>query len=198
MVTNFSNKTEVKPDEITGRMRSPRGFWGSMILLLMVPLTVLYQLFFTRGTDTFVHWVLTVGAVLMAFAIFDFRKTPKWTQWIGAIGALALAVIFFLQGASHLVQNAAFTYLAYDILGAAPEPWAFRLFLYGWGVAMLLLESRDKTRVLGVIAVLVFLSMEIYRFSVTYFGAPPIAGLRAVYLVPFVWLLLESRKKSAA
>lgn len=65
------------------------------------------------------------------------------------------------------------------------------------GVAALLLDSYGKTRVLGVIAVLVFLGMEIYRFSIAYFGTPPLAGLRAVYLVPFVWLLLESIKKSS-
>lgn len=196
MITDLSNKTAANSAKVTGLMRSRRGFLGSLILLLMVPLTVLYQLFFSSGSDTFVHWVLTIGSVLVALAVFDFRKTPPWTQWIGALGAFTLAVIFFLQGASHLLQNATFTYVAYDVLGGEAEAWSFRLFLYVWALAVLFLDSQGKTRVFGVIAVLIFLAMEIYRFSITAWGAPPIAGLRAVYLVPFVWLLLESSKKS--
>ena len=195
MITELSNKTQTSSDKVTGQMRSRRGFFGSLVLLLMVPLTVLYQLFFASGSDTFVHWVLAIGSGLMAMAVFDFRKTPIWTQWIGSLATLTLAVIFFLQGASHLLHNDSFTYLAYDILGGGAEAWSFRLFLYGWGLAVLFLDSQGKTRLLGVIAVLVFLSMEIYRFSLTISGAPPVAWLRAVYLVPFVWLLLESSKK---
>lgn len=196
MLTDLSNQTQASPRKATQQMRSRRGFLGSLVLLLMLPLAVLYQLLFTSGSDTFVHWVLASGSTLMALAVFDFHQTPSWTQWLGALGALALAIIFFLQGLSHLVHNTAFTYLVYNILGQAPEAWSFRLFLYVWGVAVLILDSRGKTRLLGVIAVLLFLAMEIYRFSITYWGAPSITGLRAVYLVPFVWLLLESAKKS--
>lgn len=196
MITDLSNQTQASSTSVTGQMRSWRGFFGSLVLLLMLPLAVLYQLLFTSGSDTFVHWLLAIGSVLMALAVFDFHKTLPWTQWIGSLGALTLAVIFFLQGASHLIQNTAFTYLVYNILGQAPEAWSFRLFLYGWGVAVLLLDSQGKIRGFGIIAVLLCLAMEIYRFSITYWGAPPIAGLRAVYLVPFVWLLLESAKKN--
>lgn len=194
MYADSSLKTQTGVGHSAEGMRSPRGFWGSLVVLVLLPLTFLYQMLFASGSDTFVHWVLALGAALMAWAVFDFSKTPKWTQWIGCLSVLVLAIVFFLQGTSHLLQNASFTYLAYDVLGGWVEGWSFRLFLYIWGVAVLLLDSQGTTRTLGVIAVFVFLSMEIYRFGISNFGFPPIAWLRAVYLVPFVWLLLESWK----
>lgn len=194
MYAHSSVKTQTRVSQVAEGRRSPRGLWGSLVLLAMFPLTILYQMLFASGSDTFVHWVLALGAGLMAWAVFDFSKTPKWTQWIGCLSALALAIVFFLQGASHLLQNVLLTTLAYDVLGGWVEGWSFRLFLYIWGVAVLLQESRGTTKTLGVIAVLVFFSMEGYRFGIANFGFPPIAWLRAVYLVPFVWLLLESWK----
>ena len=197
MINTLSNKTDASSAKVIWQMRSQRGFWGSLLWLLMPLLAILYGLLFSSGSDTFMHWGLALSAVLLALAIFDFRKTPIWTQCIGVMGIVTLAFIFFLQGASHLLQSAALTYLAYDILGQGAEVWSFRLFYYGWGVAVLLRDSQGKTRVLGVIAVLLFLAVEIYRYSITVWGAPPSPWLRAVYLVPFVWLLLESAKKSA-
>lgn len=197
MITDFSNKTRTGAANVTVEMRSQRGFFGSLLWLLTPLLATVYGLLFSSGGDTFVHWELALSAVLVALAIFDFRKTPPWTQAIGALGIVILAFIFFLQGASHLVQSAAFSYFAYDILGQWGEVWSFRLFFYVWGVAVLLRDSQGKTRVLGVIALLIFLAVEIYRYGITAWGAPPSPWLRAVYLVPFVWLLLESAKKSA-
>jgi hypothetical protein len=60
------------------------------------------------------------------------------------------------------------------------------------------MDSQGKTRTFGWIALATVLCMEIYRFSLPYFGASFNDGYRALYLLPFVWLLLESKKKISA
>jgi hypothetical protein len=196
MITDLSGKTQGTLGTVTGHMRSPRGFLGALVLLLMLPLTVLYQMVFANGIDTFIHWVLATGALLIAVAVFDFRRLPTWMNWIGCLSAGALAAILFLQGLSHLLPNDALTTLAYGFLAQWPEPWFLRLFLYGWGGALLLLDSGGKTRIFGWVALATVLSMEVY--SLSYVGAASVAWLRALYLLPFVWLLLESKKQIAA
>ncbi len=64
-------------------IRSPRGFWGVIVLLALIPLALLYQMVFDNGFDTFIHWVLAAGSLLLALAVFDFDKLPKWINWAG-------------------------------------------------------------------------------------------------------------------
>jgi hypothetical protein len=194
MVTNFSSKTQSGIGKVSGQMRSPQGVAGALVVLLMVPLSILYGLLFAHGVDTFVHWVLAAGAMLMALAVFDFGKVPAWLQWVGALAAGGLALIVFLQGLSHLLPNEWLSTLAYGFFAQWPEPWLLRLFLYGWGGALLLTESRGRTRTVGLIALLIVLGMELFRFGGSLLGLPPVEALRVLYLLPFVWLLLESRK----
>jgi hypothetical protein len=198
MITGLSNQTQRKTDEGAGRMRSQRGFFGALVLLLMISLAVLYGLIFAQGSDTFTHWVLAAGAMLMALAVFDYDKLPPWIQWVGALSAGGLAVIFFLQGLSHLLANDWLTGLAYGVIAQVPELWLLRLFLYGWGSALLIRESRGQRRAFGWLTLAIVLGMELYRFGVPSLGLPFNEGLRALYLLPFVWLLLESSKKSTA
>jgi hypothetical protein len=121
----------------------------------------------------------------------------KWITWLGCLGAAAEGTIFLLQGLSHLVQNAAFSELVYQRLGQWPE----RLFMDAvifWLIALWLTDSWGKTRLMGLIALVSVVGLEVYSYSLSYAGgsintAAP--ALKLVYLLPFVWLLFESHKK---
>ncbi len=180
--------------KLNGRMRSARGFWGALVLLATLPLAAVYQMFLANGFETFLHWVLATGTLLVALGALDFDRLPRSLNWIGCLLAGAEAVIFFLQGLSHLIQNAAFTHFAYDLLGQGLEAWLPRLLIIIWFGALLLRDSHGWTRIFGFFALLVFLVAEAVRISSTAQGTPAPEVLKAVILLPFLWLLLESRK----
>ncbi|MEZ4737661.1 MAG: hypothetical protein R3E79_62085 [Caldilineaceae bacterium] len=180
--------------KITGRMRSRRGLWGVIVLLALLPLAALYQQLFVNGFETFIHWVLAIGAGLLAWAVFDFRKLPQWLNWAACLLLGTEAAIFFLQGLSHLLQNETFTYVAYQVLGQALEVWLPRLFILVWCSALLLLGSQGKTRVFGWVVLPIFIGVEIVRITLAYQGATPSEIFKVVILLPLVWLLLESKK----
>ena len=183
-----------QPLIVTGGMRSRRGFWGVIVLLALLPLAALYQQLFASGFDTFIHWVLATGSLLIALAVFDFGKLPKWLNGVACLLMGTEASIFFLQGLSHLLQNETFTYIAYQVLGQAFEVWLPRLFIVFWCGALLLLDSQGKTRVFGWIALPIFIGAELVRITVAYQGATPNELWKLVILLPLFWLLLESRK----
>jgi hypothetical protein len=138
--------------------------------------------------------VLAAGSLLISLAVFDFGKLPIWINWIGCLFAGTLAAIFFLQGLSDLMQNDVLTYLAYQVLGQRLEGWLAWLFILFWCGALLLLDSQGKTRVFGFVVMPIFISAEVYRFSLFYLGAFPNQLLKVLILLPFVWLLFESKK----
>jgi hypothetical protein len=180
-------------------MRSPRGFLAALFFLLAIPLTVLGQRFFGIGAGTIFHLALAAGFALIAFSVFDFKIT-RWITWIGCVSTSALAVIFLLQGVSALIQNDSLTHLAFQVLGQRLEKWSGDLLIF-WFVAMLLIDSQGKTRILGFVVMSIVLCLEIYSYSLSYFGASLDAAapsLKVLYLLPFVWLLFESKKKSSA
>lgn len=175
-------------------MRSRYGFLAALVLLLALPIVILYQLFFANGTDTLIHVELALGAGLMALAVFDF-KLPRWITWIGCLSMILLAVIFLVQGLSHLLQNDAFTYLAYPVLGPQ-DGWLIDLFVC-WCIALLLMASQGKSRILGIVAIIAVIGLEVYRYSLAYLGTAATGlpqALRLIYLLLFVWLLFESKK----
>jgi hypothetical protein len=180
-------------------MRSKTGFFAALVLLLALPITVLYQGIFKNGADTVVHLVLAAGAMILAFAVFDFRKVARWIIWLGCLAAAAEGTIFLMQGVSHLIQNPAFTDLVYQKLGQWPE----RLFLdliIVWLIVLWRAESQGKTRYVGLAALIAVVGLEIYSYSLLWMGSSINAvmpGLKLLYLLPFVWLLLESIKKAS-
>jgi hypothetical protein len=182
------------PLNITGGMRSPRGFWGAIVLLALLPLALLYQMIFANGFSTFIHWVLATGALLLAWAVFDFNRLPRWLNWLGGLLLGTEATIFFLQGLSDLLQNEALAYVAYQVLGQGLEVWLPRLFFVVWGGALLFLDSQGKTRIFGLIALSIFTGVEVVRISLAYLGAPANELLKVAIFLPIVWLLLESKK----
>ena len=177
-------------------MQSPRGFLGALVLLLALPIAVLVQVLFGSGSSTTVHFVLAAGSVLVSLSAFDF-ETPRWIAWIGCVSTSALAAIFLAQGVSLLVGNESLNYFVYQVLGSWPEGSLITLFVL-WLVAMLPSASRGKTRMLGLVALAIVVGMEVYRYVLLFLGTNLLVetpALRLLYLLPLVWLLLESRKR---
>jgi hypothetical protein len=178
-------------------MRSPRGLLGSIVLLLALPIAVLTQVLFGSGSGTTIQFALAVGCVLVSFSAFDF-ETPRWIAWIGCVSLSAFAAIFLVQGTSSLIQNDSFSYFANQVLGFWPEKLLLSLLAF-WLVGMLLTASRGKTRILGFVALAIVVCVEVYvYFGLLYLGTNPFSEtpvVRLPYLLPFVWLLFESRKR---
>jgi hypothetical protein len=162
-------------------MKSPRGLAGAVVFLLAVPVAALYQAVFTDGVEAVIHVALAAGAALVASAAGDF-KTARWIRWTGWVSAGAMAVIFLLQAVAELVRNDALTRLAYQVLGQRLEGWLVYLFLL-WCLAVLVVDSSGRTRLLGLVAVALAASA----------GA---LDQKLLGLLPFVWLLFESARRS--
>jgi hypothetical protein len=101
-------------------MRSRRGFLAAFVFLSLLPIAVLYQMFFDNGVEIITHLVLALGSVLISFSVFDFKVT-SWITWLGCVSTSALAAIFLVQGLSLLIQNDTLTYLVYQVLGQRLE-----------------------------------------------------------------------------
>ena len=178
-------------------LRSLRGFIAAIVFLLAIPVALLCQILFGSGAGTAIHLALGTGSVLLSLAVFDFRL-PSWINWIGCVSAGALAAIFLLQGVALLIHNDSLTYLAYQVLGQWPES-LFPALLILWFVAMLLFDGQGKTRILGFVAMSIAVAFEVYTHTLAYLGTPIEAQpqvLRLLMLLPFVWLLFESTKKT--
>jgi hypothetical protein len=176
-------------------VRSPRGMLGAVLILLAVPAAVLTRVLVGSGDSVAVHLVLAAGSLFLALAVFDYGL-PKWITWIGCAGIGGLAVIFLLQTVADMTQNDALNYLAYQVLGSWPERLLPDLFIF-WLVALLLLDSRGWTRIFGFAAMAVVVGAEVYGYAMVVQGdVDGQAGIvRALYLLPFLWLLLESAKR---
>jgi hypothetical protein len=172
-------------------MRSILGFLGSIVLLLALPVAVLTQVLLGSGSGVTIHVALAVGCALLSLSAFDF-ETPRWASWIGCVAAGAYGAIFLLQAASELIQNDSFSYFANQVLGDYPERVLTSVLIL-WLVAVLLTASRGKTRIFGFVAMAVVVCVEVYNYILLFLGEEH--ALAIVYLLPFAWLLLESRKR---
>jgi hypothetical protein len=179
-------------------MRSLPGFLAAIVMLLSLPVTVLYQTFFGDEAAAVFHLALAVGFVTVSFSVFDF-KLPRWVAWIACVSTSALAAIFLLQGVADLIEDDSLTYLANRVLGQQLEAWLGNLFIF-WCIAVLLLDSRGKTRILGFGAMSIVVSMRVYDYVLRYLGSSldeQLPILTVLYLLIFVWLLFESRKEAS-
>jgi hypothetical protein len=182
-----------QPLKVTGSMRSPRAFFASLVLLFGIPIALLGQVVFGIDVEIPLHFVFALTAGLVALAVFDF-KLPRWSTWLGSVSSGAVAAIFLLQGVSRLIPNDALFYLAYQVFGQRLES-ALIDGLIVWFVALLLADSQGKTRLFGGVALTLVVGFELYRYSLAYLGAESPGILKLTMLLPFVWLLLESKKK---
>jgi hypothetical protein len=176
-------------------MRSARGVLACTLFLLAIPLAALCQMLLGRGAETVVHVALALGAGLLASAARAFR-TPRSVAWVGGVSMGALAVIFALQAVAELTRSAPLARVAFEVLGQNLEGMLHSLFLM-WCVAVWLIESRGRSKALGVVALGPALAVRLSAYAVTVTGgsandAPE--ALKLFYLLPFVWLLVEFRK----
>jgi hypothetical protein len=178
-------------------MRSPRGLLGAIVFLLALPIAVLTQVLFGSGSGLAIHFALAVGCLLVSFSAFDF-ETPRWIAWIGCVSMIAFAAIFVVQNASALIGNESFSYFTDQKLALWGEKPLLSLLTF-WLVGMLLTASRGKTRILGFVAMAIVVCVDAYvNFGLLYLGTNPFLEtpvLRLLYLLPFVWLIFESRKR---
>src|SRR5215203_6186787 len=175
------------------RMRSPLGLLAALSFLVGIPISFAWQILFGSGAGTMIHLFLAAGTLLLAFAVFDFRL-PRWMNWVGCAAGLALGTIFLLQAVALLVAMESLNYFAYEVLGQWPEGWLPDVLIL-WFVAMLVLDSRGKSRILGIVAVSVAVCFELYSHVLRFGGDSPAQILRLLMLLLFVWLLFESIKK---
>jgi len=174
-------------------MRSPLGLLAALAFLLAFPIALGCQILLGSGAKTAVHFALAAGSVLLAFCVFDF-KLPRWMNWIGCVAALALGTIFLLQGVALLIPSESLQYVAYQVLGQWPEGWLPDVVLL-WFVAMLVVDSQDKSRIFGVVALSIAVCFELYSHILRFGGTSDSGSLKLLMLLPFVWLLFESTKK---
>ncbi len=198
MATNQPITTGATPSPVSQgisgvRIRSPLGLLAALAFLLAVPIAFGCQILFGSGAGTGIHFALAAGCVLLAFSIFDF-ELPRWMNWIGCAAGLALGTIFLLQAVALLIPNESLYYFAYGVLGQWPEGWLPDVIIL-WFVAMLVLDSRDKTRILGIVALSLAVCFELYSHALRLLGTSPTGTLKLLMLLPFVWLLFESTKK---
>jgi len=166
---------------------------AALSFLVGIPISFAWQILFGSGAGTMIHLFLAAGTLLLAFAVFDFRL-PRWMNWVGCAAGLALGTIFLLQAVALLVPMESLNYFAYEVLGQWPEGWLPDVLIL-WFVAMLVLDSRGKSRILGIVAVSVAVCFELYSHVLRFGGDSPAQILRLLMLLLFVWLLFESIKK---
>ena len=175
------------------RMRSPLGLLAALAFLVGIPISFGWQILFGSGAGTMIHFFLAAGCVLLAFSVFDFQL-PRWINWIGCAAALALGTIFLLQAVALLIPNESLNYFAYEVLGQWPEGWLPDVIIL-WFVAMLVLDSQGKSRILGIVVLSIAVCSELYSHTLRFLGTSPTGSLKLLMLLLFVWLLLESTKK---
>ena len=173
-------------------MRSPRGFVASIILILGVLSAALAASMFESGAEAIIHLALGASFVVFAFAVFDFGLFG-WARVAAGAAIASLAAVFLLQAASDLTHSVSLDYLAYDLLGQRLEKLLGFGFL-AWCLALLLIQSRGKTKLLGIITLAAVLSVEAYGYGVAYLGGVAPGVLKVFYVPLFVWLMLESSK----
>jgi hypothetical protein len=174
-------------------IRSPLGLLAALTFLVGIPISFGWQILFGSGAATMIHFVLAAGSLLLAFAVFDF-ELPRWMNWIGCAAALALGTIFLLQAVALLIPNESLHYFVYEVLGQWPEGWLPDVVIL-WFVALLVLDSQGKSRILGIVAVSIALCFELYSHILRFGGTSDTGSLKFLMLLPFVWLLFESMKK---
>ena len=175
-------------------MRSRRALLASAVIVGSYPLALGVQQLFGGGADTVVHLVTGAGFVLFATSVFDF-DLPRWVNVLGAAAAGVFGAIFVLQGVSDLSHIEGLRVLAFDVLGHHLE----RLLpdvVYLWCLALLLLASSGKSRILGWVVMVVVVGAELASLAALLFSFT-MPNLKVTLLLPFVWLLFESAERPA-
>jgi hypothetical protein len=169
------------------RIRSPLGLLSALAILSALPIAVGCQILFGSGGGTTIHLAIAAGCLLLACSVSDF-ELPRWIDRMGCAFALALGAIFLLQALALLIPSELLYHVAYPVLGRWPEGWLAGLIIL-WFVAMLLIDSRGKTRVLGSFALSLAVGFEVDSLILPYLGTSLSAeagALKLLLLLPFV------------
>jgi hypothetical protein len=173
-------------------MRSTKGFYGALSVLLLLPVAIVSSVAF-GDEETGLHLALAAGAWLLAAAVFDFRVVA----WLNRATFAALAVlggVFFMQAVSPVTGSGAFYDFSYNTLGQALEG-SLTLWFAGWCVAVLLSDTRGKTRLFGLMTVLPLFSYVAASYVLKLVGGDGLPeALKLLFLPAMLWLALESRK----
>jgi hypothetical protein len=176
-------------------MRSKIGFAAAIIMLLAVPVAFVSQLVVDGSAELMIHLAVGTGCVVFAVAILDFGLA-RWATWIGAAAAGAFGAIFLLQALSQAVANEALATVAFDVLGQEIErflPYAIVV----WFVALLWQGSSGKSRVFGGAVMAVVIGVELVSLVGPSIGVN-LESQKLLFLLPFVWLLIESAERRSA
>jgi hypothetical protein len=192
-ITSGPTTTTVSQGISWVRIRSPLGLLAALAFLVGIPISFGWQILFGSGAGTLIHFFLAAGSFLLAFCVFDF-KLPRRMNWIGCAAGLALGSIFLLQAVALLIPNESLNYFAYEVLGQWPEGWLPDVVIL-WFVALLVLDSQGKSRILGIVAVSIAVGSELYSHILRFGGTSDTGSLKLLVLLLFVWLLFESTKK---
>jgi hypothetical protein len=180
-------------------MRSMRGLLAAIAFLLVVPLVLVNSALFDIEGEITVHFVAAVGFLLLALCVLDFR-TQRWIMWAACVAGSISAVTYFLQGVSNLApNNHTLHYLAFTVLGQQLER-VMPTVLIVWFVAVLLTDSHGKTRILGMLVMAPVVAVDLLSYGSSLFGGSiyEVAPfLKAVMLLPFLWLAFESAKRAS-
>lgn len=174
-------------------MRSTWSFGASVILLLALPLAILCQNIFGIEAEMVFHFELSIGFSLLMPIDFN---SPNWITRLGRAASFFLGWIFALQFLAQLTDVEFLNWLGFQILGQWPESLFVDLLLI-WLVGLLLTDSAGKTRILGFICVPPAVAVKIYSYILPAVGTTldeQLAALKILLLLPFVWLLFESKR----
>jgi hypothetical protein len=171
-------------------MKSRNGLLAATVLLLALPVTLVVNAVLVDSDRIVIHIALATGFILIAASTFDF-ETPNWIAWPACAAIAAQSAIFLLQAVSEAAGSASLHRFAYELLGQSLEAVLFDV-LFIWCFAVLVSDSRGRTRAFGLLVMSAVAFGEVYGFL----GSAPEA-LKVLYLAPVAWLLLESIKDSA-
>ena len=173
-------------------MRSATGVAAALVMLLAIPIAFASQMVADGSAEIVLHLAIGTGCVLLAAAAFDFGL-PRWAAWIGALSAATFGTIFLLQGVAQITGNPALTTIAFDVLGQEFERFIPDLILV-WFAVLLAVGSRGWSRIVGFVTMTVVIVAEAAAIGGAVIGAD-VPEFKVLFLLPFVWLLLESVKR---
>ena len=175
-------------------MRSATGVAAALVMLLAIPIAIASQMIADGSAEAVLHLAVGTGSLLLAAAAFDFGL-PRWAAWVGAVSAAAFGSIFLLQGVAQVTGNPALTTLAFDVLGQEIERFLPDLILV-WFVVLLAAGSGGWSRIVGFVTMTVVVVAEAAALGGGLVGAD-VPEFKVLFLLPFVWLLLESVERQA-
>jgi len=171
-------------------LRSGAAIVSGTSILGALPHAVIAQSALSQDGNVVVHVLLALGIASLLVASRDFPM-PAWVRWVGRMAMLALASIFLLQGIAEALQWPALLTVAYDVIGIQVVEKGSVYPILLWFSGLLIFASSGKRQVLGTVIMSAIFAAELISLVVFLTGGVPDPSFRALYLLPFAWLILE-------